>query len=724
MTLRVIPRFLLLGSLTFIQSTVLNAQNNLVGFGRMSEFQIRTSIEGMLSGDFNGDGRTDLIGYGGATVTIFYGLGLGGYDQKVFRLNHRIAGLAVGDCNRDGFSDVVVLTSNPKGLAVYLHSRDTLQLQWEKGITFPGEEVVVQDVNGDRIPDIVIWGKKDLGIQVFLGERNSTFRSPATILEEYSLEKVLFVDINGDRILDVVAHDWINGSMLFFSGIGRFRWSTPSVVGLSAELTDFSLLDADDDDNTDIAVLHKDELKIYLGDGLGSFSLALEVPLSFKATAMHVDDVNGDERPDIIVFSKTERLFATFVNTVDPADRFRQKVTYSAGADPVTFMAIKPTVRGNPSVVVFDKLEQKVTQFHDIEFSPFQTAEQAYALGLLPQGISMLDVNNDGNIDCIVTNSGSTHLSLFINRGDGTFYGQIPIPVGRGGETADALRKNDSTFLFVITHPSDAQISLTEMQYPSFHSNRVVFSTNTSPKVVSASVTQQPGKVRALLSTWDETMGRVSLSELRLGNSQSEELPVHPSGWNAIAADVADINNDGLLDFIYLTVDSRLKKGSVKLTLSGGTNGARTSTLFAVPDTGIRRGAVICLDLNDDGRKDIAVHYQSDDGYLVLAYAKSDSSFASPSETFSQVILKNRNEIQLADIDGDGRKDIVILNNLTRTLQVFIAADGGGFLKPRRIMSVPTGGAFAVGDFNKDGIPDIAVVFSDPGVFRVILGKE
>src|SRR5579885_1422493 len=71
-----------------------------------------------------------------------------------------------------------------------------------------------------------------------------------------------------------------------------------------------------------------------------------------------------------------------------------------------------------------------------------------------------------------------------------------------------------------------------------------------------------------------------------------------------------------------------------------------------------------------------------------------------------------------ADVDGDGIKDLIVVNAGTEQVVIFqgqTAADGGGFaLTPALTLDLPAGipnrpKAIAVADFNKDKLPDIAV---------------
>ena len=59
------------------------------------------------------------------------------------------------------------------------------------------------------------------------------------------------------------------------------------------------------------------------------------------------------------------------------------------------------------------------------------------------------------------------------------------------------------------------------------------------------------------------------------------------------------------------------------------------------------------------------------------------------------------------DLDGDGRKDIVVANSDSNDISIFLGQSGGGFVSFGRFAVDPGPGGVAVADVNRDGSPDI-----------------
>src|SRR6267143_2131193 len=78
-----------------------------------------------------------------------------------------------------------------------------------------------------------------------------------------------------------------------------------------------------------------------------------------------------------------------------------------------------------------------------------------------------------------------------------------------------------------------------------------------------------------------------------------------------------------------------------------------------------------------------------------------------------------------ADLNGDGHQDLVVANQGDGTLSIFFGVGDGTFTKPATVIQnvAKTPSAVAVGDFNGDGIVDLAVTDSANNNVAILLGK-
>lgn len=702
------------------------AQQYHAAFGRFLEYPVGNSVDGILSGDFNGDRHIDLSAYGLTEITLLYNDRRDYFHSlKILRPGERIHKALSADCNRDGISDIFVLTVPSYTLKVFLCTRDTFKLKWAKTFSFLVENITLKDMNNDRNPDILLYGKKTLGMIVLLGYGDGTFGPPQSLLEEYSFSIIIPYDFNADRLMDLVGFHWVNNELLFFSAIGRMKFSIPSSVYLSSEPADFTLAAVDTNTTIDLIVVQKEpnEFQTFYGDGFGSFSKEVTIPLPSVPSRIFVDDVNGDGKSDAIIFSETDKNFFVYFN--DSSGAFQRNIPYAAGVKPNDILLFRSTKEGKPHVALLDASSRNLIVFYNAEYQLPLGSEQLYALGVNPQGMIVFDVNNDGNQDLLVTNSSSELISLFLNQGDGRFHGQIPIPTEPYAESIHALRKNDSTLLCITVHPQVDKIVVTEVRYPDLILTRYALSTVPSPEILSSDYDERSGSLSLLIGGREELANSISIFEIQ----QREQKAILEKPFfqkpSLLAADICDMNRDGIHDVAFLAADTATKTTLVALSLGQQGAGFREPRIsFSLPDTGFRNSRLWSTDLNGDVFPDLLLHYQSEDEYIAFAYGKDDSTFFPIPQRFSSVSVRNREDIRVIDIDGNGINDLVIANALTKMIQVFLAKKGGGFSKPKRLLSFLSGGGFAVSDFNRDGIPDYAVTYSESGVLRVLLGKE
>lgn len=131
---------------------------------------------------------------------------------------------------------------------------------------------------------------------------------------------------------------------------------------------------------------------------------------------------------------------------------------------------------------------------------------------------------------------------------------------------------------------------------------------------------------------------------------------------------------------------------------------------------------VIVTDINGDGRTDIltlamrSTGYGTEKGYL-LVYLQTDVSgvFAKP---VAYEVGRYPWRMALGDINGDTAPDLVIGDPTANTVWL-VLQDGshpGQFLTPESLISGASYYEAVIGDFNADGVPDVATASHTQGV--------
>lgn len=281
----------------------------------------------VVTGDFNHDGKLDVaIFVSGTPGSVYTLLGNGdGPFQPVqtttFSLGTKSANinchLLAGDFNGDGKLDLLALTANG-GVTLLGNGNGTFSVSFGSVAAELYEGFIVGDYNRDGKLDLVgFWtrsGKNYLGI--FLGNGNGGFQPGVQIAN--NINAVAAGDFNADGKLDLVVINYTSASVEILAGNGDGTFAPPvTVTGLhpgdSIVAADFN-----GDGKTDlltyggISNTNDGFMFVAYGKGDGTFQTDTiyltppnaNQPPSFQGlypTPPVVGDLNGDGRPDLVL---------------------------------------------------------------------------------------------------------------------------------------------------------------------------------------------------------------------------------------------------------------------------------------------------------------------------------------------------------------------------------------------------------------------------------------
>jgi hypothetical protein len=121
-------------------------------------------------------------------------------------------------------------------------------------------------------------------------------------------------------------------------------------------------------------------------------------------------------------------------------------------------------------------------------------------------------------------------------------------------------------------------------------------------------------------------------------------------------------------------------------------------------------------DLNGDGKPDVAVTTFSSGYAVAVLLNEGDGTLAAPSHYY---FAGSAQGLVLADVDGNGRNDIVVASTSPPPyagVVVLLNQGGGAFSAPRTFSAGTQPSGIAAGDLNRDGRIDLAVVNNDSEV--------
>jgi len=349
-------------------------------------------------------------------------------------------------------------------------------------------------------------------------------------------------------------------------------------------------------------------------------------------------------------------------------------------------------------------------------------AGRSYPAGLMPQIMAVADFNNDGKLDVVVVSSSGTpnNVSVLLGNGDATF--QPPISMSAGG-SLDAVavgdfNKDGNLDLAVADNSNSAVMVLLGNGDGTFAAPTSSCSTGAQPVAIAVADLNGDGKLDFVTANeGTQPLGANSVT-VCMGNgaggfsssstfvaSTIQDFPnAHPNG-----VAIADVTGDGKPDIIVSVSEAAY---SILRGNGDGTFGVPNTQPIVSPASG--PNSVKVADLNSDGKPDLV--FPTGDGTCVFL-GNGDGTFQA--QTVYQGPGSNA---VIADLNGDGRLDIVTVDFIDGVVSVLANLGGGKFSSAIQYASGDLPDSLAVADLNGDGQPDV-IAANENSSIAVLLGN-
>jgi hypothetical protein len=296
----------------------------------------QTAISSVITADFNGDGKKDLL-VGG---DVLFGNGDGTFSTgqmlpaSVQSLLYANSFVASADLNRDGKADLLI-SSVTGAITVQLGNGDGTFQQGNTYAPIPkflptSEPFLITDIDGDGNPDIIVgqasvgFYSRSLGllapeVQVLMGRGDGTFVGAPVVTGNFALQTSGFIsgtsqematgDFNGDGKADaLVRGSDVSGNPLLQVLPGNGAGNLGSPINSAVGYAPYALMAADinGDDKPDAVIAGKEGsvyvVSVALNNGDGSFAAAQDLAtLPGAPLSLATGDFNGDGQVDIAV---------------------------------------------------------------------------------------------------------------------------------------------------------------------------------------------------------------------------------------------------------------------------------------------------------------------------------------------------------------------------------------------------------------------------------------
>ena len=354
---------------------------------------------------------------------------------------------------------------------------------------------------------------------------------------------------------------------------------------------------------------------------------------------------------------------------------FQPQLAFATVPNPTAVVVGDFNGDGNPDLAVAAAGNNRVYIYTGNGNGTFSFAI-SYAVGSQPVAMIAVDLNNDGKLDLAVANRQSGSVSVLLGHGDATFNTAVSYPVGLLPESIAAGSFNPDGFTDLVTANSGDTCGPPFLPCGSISLLRNfgagTFYLGTTPSL-------QPGQVPYNIATG--LFHGCCDSDLVITNTTDNEFLVFlgdggggfpivrgpTTTLSPFAVVAADFNSDGKTDLVM----SRSNYGDVSLQLGNGDGTFQSGAIYSEGTSSAHPYSAALGDFDGDSHPDLALANYSDNSIAVLRDRIVGNGGFDGALTFTGG-LNNPSSIAVGDFNRDGKPDIVVTNSNGNNLTVFL----------------------------------------------------
>lgn len=633
--------------------------------------------------DFNHDNILDIMvtNFDSDNLGIFLGNSTGGFIQQLsitLDASNPWA-LMVNDLNKDNHMDIVVVNHGTENMVILFgigNGQFTNATIYATGYDSHPYSIAIADLNNDTNLDIAIANYGTNEVIIFYGYGNGTFKQPVRFStgQGSNPSGIIIIDLNKDNLLDIALSNFGSNNVAILFGYGNGKFAKPRTfsTGSNSHPSHITSGYFNRDNLLDMAITHygTNSIGIFLGNESKIFEpqTAYSTGSGSHPTYIVTSNLDGNNQSKLIVANTGVHNILSLSSYVNNVSLLLTK--YSTGSSSRPHSAQIGDFNNDKLLDIY-----VVTTDNSLVFLGYGNGSFADPIidsnggNMSPCSLTVADFNNDNQSDIARGCGGLTNLTILLGYGNGTFFNQGQFSVG------------EDLIAVAIT-------------YGDFNGDKLLDIAATDHSITGFSILLGDGNGSFIGG------GRYSL-----GNGADE---------SSIAT--GDFNRDNRLD---IAISTRLN-GIIYIFLGYG-NGSFYWFTSCSTGAGSNPVSIVVADINNDHLLDISVAVYAA-AQINLFFGYGNGSFTK-ADVYSSGFDSHPTSINVADLNNDGRLDIVTLINVG--IAIFFAYDHGKFSNQITYpIAVQSGlNSLSIGDFNGDYRLDFNVAIKDSFAIGILISN-
>lgn len=688
-----------------------NTTTDSVGrFTAAGQFAVGTNPVHIATGDIDGNGKPDLVvvNKGSNTLTVFQNTGTTGANapfnnSTTLATGSNPAAVVIADLNVDNLPDLAVVNTDSNTISVYNNTFSQGALTFGARTSFAtGNQpsyVAACDLDGDNRADLIVANKGSNTVSVF---RNLTISVGAPVQFAAGIQfaagtepvHIVIGDVDSDGKPDIIVTNRHSAAISVLknnSTAGALYFSTePNLkaeVGQTA--TSAAIGDFNGDGKPDVLVAADDQYPVHgsvrlfsntSAGGFINFHVPYAVVIPAQPGTVHLADIEGDGKPDIVTGSLLHQNFRLLHNG-SPAFYTEVSPTNITPGVPITvkgknLTSVVGVQLGSQPAASFTKLSDTTLTF------------TMGATGSLP--VKLLLASGEVILTGVSINQEGPSI-----RSISPVSGPVGTPVTITGTAFDPVAGNNTVYMgavrATVTAATTTQLTVT-----------VPIGTNYDPVTVTTGQ-----RTAQSLQRFNTTFAG---ADTFTTNTLAPSLQILPNASRSVK--LKDMDGDGNVDM--LQVNASGLANNLSILKHAGRVDSLGFVVAASFTTGNMSNHLEVGDLDGDGKPDVAVTAGLSSGISLVSVFRNTSTPGNFTMAPRIDLTPGQQAMGLVivDVTADGKPDIVVANYSSYSVSVFRNTSTPGNLSFEPKVDLPMTGqpyALAAGDLDGDQLPDLVV---------------